>query len=66
MSASLKVLYLAVHVVLSALTTLLMWACFEMPNYRDGSSTTPCGLLAELLTLLTWGHARATDRRHGR
>ncbi|MEU9025806.1 hypothetical protein [Actinomadura sp. NPDC048394] len=35
--------------------TLLIWAGFEMSNYRDGSSTTSGGLLAGLLTLLAWG-----------
>lgn len=34
---------------------LLIWAGFEMSNYVDGSSTTPGGLLAGLLTLLAWG-----------
>ncbi|MWA07260.1 hypothetical protein F8568_044415 [Actinomadura sp. LD22] len=55
MSTIFKILYLAVHVALSALMTLLIWAGFEMSNYRDGSSTTSGGLLAGLLTLLAWG-----------
>ncbi|GAA3986607.1 hypothetical protein GCM10023085_80920 [Actinomadura viridis] len=55
MSTALKALYLTVHVALSALVALLVWAGFEMADHRDGSSTTPGGLVTGFLTLLAWG-----------
>jgi hypothetical protein len=55
MSTVLKVLYLTAHVALSALVAVLIWSGFEMAGHRDGSSTTPGGLLAGFMTLLAWG-----------
>ncbi|MEO3830380.1 hypothetical protein [Actinomadura sp. B10D3] len=53
-STILRVLYFAVHVILSALMILLIWAGFVMSHYRDGSSTTPGALLCGVLSLLVW------------
>ncbi|GAA2436061.1 hypothetical protein GCM10010191_58560 [Actinomadura vinacea] len=55
MSSVLKILYLTVHVALSALVALLIYGGFVMADYRDGSSTTPGGILAGFVTLLACG-----------
>lgn len=55
MSAILKGVYLTVHVILSVLMAVLVVAGFVMAGHRDGSSTTPGGLITGILTLLAWG-----------